>query len=81
VGEIDIVHLCVASLLGVRGVSILPQKLFIFPCMESFMKFLKVAAIIALAALPLLLASRKEKGLRPISGDLDNIFEQELTVD
>jgi hypothetical protein len=49
--------------------------------MESFMKFLKVAAIIALAALPLLLASRKEKGLRPISGDLDNIFEQELTVD
>jgi len=45
------------------------------------MKFWKVAAIIALAAIPLLLASKKEKGLRPESGDLDNIFEQELSAD
>jgi hypothetical protein len=45
------------------------------------MKYWKVAAFIALAALPLLLLGRKEKGLRPESGDPDNIFEQELTVD
>jgi hypothetical protein len=45
------------------------------------MKYWRVAAIIALAAIPLLLMSKKEKGLRPISGDPDNIFEQELTVD
>lgn len=45
------------------------------------MKYWKFAAIIALAAIPLLLMSKKEKGLRPVIGDPDNIFEQELTVD
>ncbi len=45
------------------------------------MKFWKFAAIIALAAIPLLLVSKKEKGLRPVSGDPDDIFEQELSVD
>ncbi len=45
------------------------------------MKFWKFAAIIALAAIPLLLMSKKEKGLRPVSGDPDDIFEQELSVD
>jgi hypothetical protein len=45
------------------------------------MKFWKLAAIIVLAAIPLLLVSKKEKGLRPVSGDPDDIFEQELTTD
>ena len=45
------------------------------------MKYWKVAAIIALAAIPLLLMSKKEKGLRPVSGDHDDIFEQELSAE
>ncbi len=45
------------------------------------MKFWKFAAIIALAAIPFLLVSKKEKGIRPVSGDPDDIFEQELSVD
>jgi hypothetical protein len=51
--------------------------------MEPSMNYWKFAAIIALAALPLLLMTKKEdeKGLQPVSGDPDDIFEQELTVD
>jgi hypothetical protein len=45
------------------------------------MKYWKFAAIIALAALPLLLMNKKEKGLRPESGDPNDIFEQELSAD
>jgi hypothetical protein len=45
------------------------------------MKYWKFAAIIALATIPLLLINKKEKGLRPEVGDLDNIFDRELTVD
>ncbi len=46
------------------------------------MKYWRFAAIIALAAIPLLLISKNEKkGIRPVSGDPDNIFEQELSVD
>ncbi|MBP1648713.1 MAG: hypothetical protein H6Q30_2158, partial [Bacteroidetes bacterium] len=58
-----------------------PPKVFLFLMTEPFMKYWKVAAIIALATIPLLLISKKEKGIRPVSGDPDDIFGQELTVD
>jgi hypothetical protein len=48
------------------------------------MKFWKVAAIIALATIPLLLIGKKkadERGLKPESGDQNDIFEQELRAD
>jgi hypothetical protein len=45
------------------------------------MKYWKFAAIIALAAIPLLLINKKEKGLLPEVGDPNDIFDQELTVD
>lgn len=48
---------------------------------ELSMKYWRFAALLALATLPLLLTTKKEKGLRPVSGDLDNIFEYELSVD
>jgi hypothetical protein len=44
----------------------------------------KVAALVALAAIPLILLGRKkadEKGLVPVSGDESDIFERELSVD
>jgi hypothetical protein len=43
-----------------------------------------VAALVALAAIPLILLGRKkadEKGLVPVSGDESDIFERELSVD
>ena len=42
------------------------------------MKFLKMAALFALAALPLLLI-RKEKGVPAQVVDSDHIFDQELS--
>ncbi len=61
--------------------SVYSSKVFLFRITEPSMKYWKVYAIIALAAIPLLLISKKEKGLRPISGDPDDIFEQELSID
>jgi hypothetical protein len=46
------------------------------------MKIWKIAALVALAAIPVLLMTKKErKGDHPVVGDPDNIFESELTVD
>lgn len=46
------------------------------------MRIWKFAALVALAAIPILLFSRKDKkGEIPVAGDPDNIFESELTVD
>jgi len=48
------------------------------------MKFWKVATLIALAAIPLLLMGKKkveDRGLQPESGDINDIFERELTVE
>ena len=50
----------------------------------SIMKVWKIAALVALAAIPVLLIStnsKKKDGIRPIAGDSDNIFESELTVE
>ena len=47
-------------------------------------KLWKVAALVALAAIPLILLGRKkadEKGVVPVSGDESEIFERELSVD
>jgi len=47
-------------------------------------KLWKVAALLALAAIPLILLGRKkadEKGIVPVSGDESDIFERELSVD
>ncbi|HUI11031.1 MAG TPA: hypothetical protein VL221_11935 [Bacteroidota bacterium] len=46
--------------------------------------FWKVAAIVALAAIPLIILGKKkadEKGVVPESGDDSDIFERELSVD
>ena len=46
--------------------------------------FWKVAALVALAAIPLIILGRKkddEKGVVPESGDPSDIFERELSVD
>jgi hypothetical protein len=45
------------------------------------MKIWKIAALVALATLPLLLLSSRKKVQEPIYGGTDNIFENELTVD
>jgi len=48
------------------------------------MKVWKIAALVALAAIPVLLIStntKKKEGVRPVAGDTDNIFESELTVE
>jgi hypothetical protein len=47
-------------------------------------KIWKVAALVALAAIPLILLGRKkadEKGIVPESGDESDIFDRELSVD
>ena len=47
-------------------------------------KFWKVAALVALAAIPLIILGTKkadEKGVVPESGDDSDIFERELSVD
>jgi hypothetical protein len=44
------------------------------------MKFWKVAAIVALATIPLLLIAKK-KGFRPVCGDADDIFDYELKAE
>lgn len=47
-------------------------------------KFWKVAALVALAAIPLIILGKKkevEGGVVPESGDSSDIFERELTVD
>jgi hypothetical protein len=47
-------------------------------------KLWKVAALVALAAIPLILLGRKkadEKGIVPESGDESDIFDRELSVD
>ena len=46
------------------------------------MKLWKLAALMALAAIPVLLINgSKKKGERPPVSDPDNIFESELTVE
>ena len=48
------------------------------------MKFWKVAALIAIAAIPLLLIGKKkadDRGLQPESGDINDIFERELSAE
>jgi hypothetical protein len=45
------------------------------------MKFWKIAALVALASIPLLLMSSKKKVQEPVYGDTDNIFENELSAD
>jgi hypothetical protein len=47
-------------------------------------RFWKVAALVAIVAIPLVILSKKrvvEKGFVPESGDSTDIFEQELLVD
>lgn len=47
-------------------------------------KLWKVAALVALAAIPLILLGRKkadEKGIVPVSGEESDIFDRELSVD
>ena len=47
-------------------------------------KLWKVAALVELAAIPLILLGKKkadEKGIVPESGDESDIFERELSVD
>jgi hypothetical protein len=47
-------------------------------------KFWKVAAFVALAAIPLIILGKKkadERGLIPVSGDESDIFDQEFTAD
>jgi len=47
-------------------------------------KLWKVAALVALAAIPLIILGKKkvdEKAVIPESGDESDIFEQELSVD
>jgi hypothetical protein len=51
---------------------------------DSLMKVWKIAALVALAAIPVLLIgtnAKKKEGIRPTAGDSDNIFESELTVE
>jgi hypothetical protein len=46
--------------------------------------FWKVAALVALAAIPLIILGKKkedERGVVPESGDSSDIFERELSVD
>lgn len=44
------------------------------------MKFWKVAALVAVVAVPLiLLAKKKDEDQLPVAGDPDDIFGQELT--
>jgi len=49
------------------------------------MKFWKLAAIVALATIPLILLGKQrkdqEKGLQPESGDINDIFDRELSAD
>jgi len=44
------------------------------------MKFLKIAALVALASLPILLM-KKEKQEQPVAVDTDDIFDHELSVE
>jgi hypothetical protein len=47
-------------------------------------KFWKVAALVALAAIPLIILGKKkddERGIVPESGDSSDIFDRELSVD
>jgi hypothetical protein len=46
------------------------------------MKIWKIAALVALATIPLLLLnSNKKKETQVVHGDTDNIFENELSAD
>jgi hypothetical protein len=48
------------------------------------MKIWKIAALVALATLPLILLSsnnKQKKHAEPVAGDSDNIFESELSAD
>ena len=45
------------------------------------MKIWKIAALVALATIPLLLISSKKKAQEPVYSDSDNIFENELSAD
>jgi hypothetical protein len=45
------------------------------------MRIWKIAALVALATIPLLLMSNKKKAVEPICGDSDDIFENELSAD
>jgi hypothetical protein len=45
------------------------------------MKIWKIAALVALATIPLLLLSQKKKAQEPVYGESDNIFDNELSSD
>jgi hypothetical protein len=48
------------------------------------MKIWKIAALVALATLPLILLSsntKQKKHAEPVAGESDNIFESELSAD
>ena len=46
------------------------------------MKFLKIAALFAIASLPLLLVRKEKEGQNPAPDvESDNIFDQELSAD
>jgi hypothetical protein len=50
----------------------------------SMRKFWKMAAVVALAAIPLIILGKKkadERGLVPESGEESDIFDQELSAD
>jgi len=51
---------------------------------RTMKNFWKVAALVALAAIPLIILGKKkadEKGVVPESGDDSDIFDRELSVD
>lgn len=45
------------------------------------MKIWKIAALVALATIPLLMLGSKKKATEPIYADSDNIFENDLSAD
>jgi hypothetical protein len=45
------------------------------------MKIWKIAALVALATIPLILLSQKKKAEQPVYAESDNIFDNELTSD
>lgn len=72
--------LCPISLHLMRGIVSILKATHPALFTEDVMRFWKVAAILALASIPIILLNRK-KGVRPVVGDSDNIFESELSQD
>ncbi len=44
------------------------------------MKLWKILGLVALAVVPFLFRKKKEEETRPVAGDVDNIFEEELSA-